>query len=107
MNVKVTFRGMKSSDAIREYIEEKSQKISKYLRDPIDVNVICEVEKIRHKVEMTITSHRDTFKGTETSDDMYASTDTLLDKLETQMRRKKDKKVSLSRQKARTSVQEV
>ena len=104
MNVTITFRGMKSSDAIREYVTEKTQKFNKYLRDPIEVHAICELNKIRHSIEMIINSHKDNFQGKETSEDMYVSIDSLMDKLETQMRRNKDKKISKTRNKARAIV---
>ncbi|MDH4227465.1 MAG: ribosome-associated translation inhibitor RaiA [Deltaproteobacteria bacterium] len=92
MHVSVTFKHMDSSDALKAYAEEKSEKIAKYLVEPIEVHWFLSVEKkIRHIAEVTVIAKHCTVKATEKTDDMYAAIDTALDKVERQVKKHKEK----------------
>lgn len=91
MNVTVTFRHLPSSDALRDYAEEKAQKFSKYLLEPIDIHVILLVEKIRQIVEVNVQSKHFTAHAVEESQDMYTSIDNVTEKVEAQLRKHKEK----------------
>ncbi|MCC7542969.1 MAG: ribosome-associated translation inhibitor RaiA [Deltaproteobacteria bacterium] len=88
MRVAVTFRNLDSSDAIKGYAQDKLGKLQKYLRAPIDAQVTASVEnKHRHCVEVLLAAGGETYKGREESEDMYASIDLVMDKLERQITR--------------------
>jgi len=91
MQILVTFRHMDSSEALKTYVEEKIAKVKKYLPDPIDVHVILEVEKIRHKAEITIVTNGITIYADDEEHDMYSAIDLVIDKIERQVKRYKDK----------------
>jgi len=92
MQIAVTFRHMESSSPVRKYAEEKLDRLKKYIEEPIDAQVVLSVEKkIRHNVEVTIVAKGITIKGSEESADMYASIDAVVDKLERQLKRYKEK----------------
>ncbi len=91
MNFSVTFRHMDATDAIREYAEQKLGKVSKYLSEPIDLNVVLKVEKHRHIAEVTLSSERKVFNSKEKTEDMYSAIDKAADKLERQVKRAKDR----------------
>jgi putative sigma-54 modulation protein len=77
MQFSVTFRHMDASDAVRQYAREKVDKIKKYVPDPIDVHI-----QLHNGLAI---------KGHETSEDMYSSIDLVMDKIERQVRRYKER----------------
>jgi len=92
MRINVTFRHMETSDPVRNYVEEKLPKVKKYIDEPVEAQVVLSVEKkIRHKAEVSLTAKGITIKATEETADMYAAIDGVLDKLDRQLKRYKDK----------------
>lgn len=91
MNIHVTFRHMETTEALKEYAIEKVSKIKKYLDAPVDVHVVLSVEKFRHIAEVTFTINGFVVKGQEETEDMYAAIDMVMDKIERQVRRYKEK----------------
>jgi putative sigma-54 modulation protein len=92
MQVAVTFRHMESSEPLRSYAEEKLPRVKKYIDEPVEAQVVLSVEKkIRHKAEVTLAAKGITIKAAEQTEDMYAAIDGVLDKLERQLKRYKDK----------------
>ena len=92
MRVNVTFRHMESSDPVRSYVEDKLMRVKKYIDEPVDAQVALAVEKkIRHKVEVMLTAKGITIKATDQTEDMYAAVDGVVDKLESQLKRYKEK----------------
>jgi putative sigma-54 modulation protein len=92
MQIAVTFRHMESSEAVRSYVEEKLAKVKKYIEEPIDAQVVLSVQKkINHKAEVTMVAKGLTMKSAEEKDDMYAAIDLMVDKIERQLKRYKEK----------------
>ncbi len=92
MQIAVTFRHMESSEPLKAYAEEKIARVKKYIEEPIDAQVFLSVEKkIRHSAEVTIVAKGITIKGSEETNDMYAAIDAVVDKIERQLKRYKDK----------------
>jgi putative sigma-54 modulation protein len=83
---------MEASEPIRAYAEEKVARVKKYIEEPIDAQVVFSVEKkIRHNAEVTIVAKGITIKGSEETNDMYAAIDAVVDKIERQLKRYKEK----------------
>ncbi len=91
MQITTTFRHMETSGALKSYVEEKLERVQKYIDEPIVAQVFLSVEKIRHTAEITLTAKGITIKASEETNDMYAAVDTVLDKIERQLRRYKEK----------------
>lgn len=91
MQITTTFRHMEPSDALRSYAEEKLERVKKYIDEPVVAQAFLTVEKIRHLAEVTITAKGITIKAAEETNDMYASLDAVVDKIERQLRRFKEK----------------
>ena len=92
MQIAVTFRHMESSDAVRSYVEEKLARVRKYVDEPIDAQVVLSVQKkIHHRAEVTMVAKGLTMKSAEEKDDMYAAVDLMVDKIERQLKRYKEK----------------
>jgi putative sigma-54 modulation protein len=83
---------METSEPVRSYVEEKLPKVKKYIEEPVEAQVVLSVEKkIRHKAEAILNAKGITIKATEETSDMYAAIDGMLDKLDRQLKRYKDK----------------
>lgn len=91
MQVAITFRHMEASDAVRSHIDTKLEHIQKYLLKPIEVHVTLSVEKFRHTAEFILLEQHFQAKAKETTDDMYASIDLALTKIEIQVKKHKEK----------------
>ncbi len=91
MRITVTFRHMESSEPLKQYAEEKTRRIEKYLDEPIEVHWVLFVEKIRHIAEATVVAKNISINAREETQDMYSAIDLAMDKLEKQVRRHKEK----------------
>jgi putative sigma-54 modulation protein len=91
MQITTTFRHIESSEALKSYAGEKLEKVQKYIDEPIVAQVFLTVEKIRHIAEVTINAKGITIKASEETNDMYAAIDAVVDKIERQLRRYKER----------------
>jgi putative sigma-54 modulation protein len=91
MNVTTTFRHMEQSEALKAYAEEKLERVKKYIDGPINAQVYFTVEKIRHIVEIVINAKGLNTKASEATNDMYAAVDAVIDKIERQLKRYKER----------------
>ena len=87
---------LKITKAMSDYIEEKLEKLDKYLEnsDNIRANVIVKVKNHEQKVEITIPLKSYILRSEETKEDFYAAVDKAIDKLERQIRKNKTKLMS-------------
>jgi putative sigma-54 modulation protein len=97
MRVSFTFRNLDSSEALKNYATEKIAKIQKYLRAPLEAEVTASVERHLQRIDVVVSSGGKRYAGTEESDDMYASIDLAMDKIEGQVRRSKSTETSRMR----------
>jgi putative sigma-54 modulation protein len=73
-------------------LDEKISRVKKYIDEPIDAQVVLSVEKkIRHSAEVTLVAKGITIKSSDETNDMYAAIDGMVDKLERQLKRYKEK----------------
>jgi putative sigma-54 modulation protein len=79
------------TDAIRDYTNSKFDKIKRHFDKVIDVHVILSVEKLEQKAEATIQLNGTKVFAEDTQENMYAAIDTLVDKLDRQVMKHKEK----------------
>ena len=91
MQITTTFRHLDPSDALKSYAEEKLERVNKYIDEPVVAQVFMTVEKIRHCAEVTLTAKGITIKASEETNDMYSAIDAVVDKIERQLRRYKER----------------
>lgn len=91
MQYSVTFRHMEPSEHLKEYSQDKLQRLEKYLDAVIDAEVVMTVEKFRHKAEVLVISDGLKIKAEEETEDMYSAIDMVVDKLEKQVKRHREK----------------
>lgn len=97
MNVRITFRHMDSSEAVKAHAKQKLTKLQKFLREPMTAKVTLSLDKLAHVAETHIQSGGSRHEAKETSEDMYTSIDKVMAKLERQIRG--DKGVKQAKQK--------
>lgn len=97
MNITITFRHMEGTDAAKRFAQEKVSKLQKFLRQAMTAQVTLSVEGLEHVAEVSIQSGSAHFHASERSQDMYASIDMVIDKLERQIRGAKGAQVAKKR----------
>lgn len=91
MQTSVSFKNLEPSDHLKAYVSEKLNRFDKLLDNPAEAGVVLMVEKHRHIAEVNITGDRLSINGKEETGDMYSAIDMVLDKLEKQIKRSKQK----------------
>lgn len=103
MQTSVTFKNIDSSDHLKSYVTDKLDRFDRLLDNPAEANVVLKVEKFRHIAEISVSGDRMKINGREETEDMYSAIDMVLDKLEKQIKKGKEK-VRERRSKSRISV---
>ncbi|MCX8123746.1 MAG: ribosome-associated translation inhibitor RaiA [Spirochaetes bacterium] len=91
MNLIITGRNFEVSDSIRDYATKKLSKLSKYFHQLIDMHVWLLIERQDHIAEITVNGDGVQFYAKEKAGDMYSAIDLLLDKIEQQIVRYKER----------------
>jgi putative sigma-54 modulation protein len=87
----ITGRNIDITDAIRATVDKKMSRLDKYFQNEMMATVTLNVEKLRQIVEVTIPISGTIVRAEESTDDMYTSIDKVIDVLERQIRRHKEK----------------
>lgn len=106
MQTAVTFKNLDSSEHLRNYVSDKLDRFDRLMDNPAGASVVLRVEKFRHIAEININGDRMNINGKEETEDMYSAIDMVLDKLEKQIKKGKEKtreRRSKAKAKARTS----
>ena len=95
MNIAVTFKHIDSSDAIRKYAESKVLKLEKYLNNILEAHVTLSIERVDHKesgvAQIKLSAKNLNVNAEEKSADIYSAIDLLLEKVEAQIKKHKEK----------------
>ena len=92
MQLSVTGRHIQITDPMRRYAEEKASKLQRFYDRIESIDVILEQESSKFRVEVVVRAdHRNTFVGQVGADDFYESIDLVVDKLERQLKKHKEK----------------
>lgn len=93
--MKITLRGdkIKITEAMQEYANEKLERLDKYLdnSENVSANLVVKVQNYKQKVEVTIPLKNFILRAEEIQEDFYAAVDTVVDKIERQIRKNKTK----------------
>lgn len=100
--MKYSFRGEKVTitNSIKAYTEEKFSRLDKYFKDSkkIEASVIISLRDKCKKIEVTIPTDKFVIRNEEENIDLYSAIDLLVDKLERQIVKNKNKIVSKTKQ---------
>jgi putative sigma-54 modulation protein len=93
MAIEITGRHVSVTDSIREHGRKRLEKLVAEFPRVDNIHMILDVEKYRHQAEVVVHGRRHILvEARETTDDMYASIDGVVDKVEKQLRRLVDKR---------------
>ena len=91
MQLNLTGRHVEITDSLRDYVNTKFAKLERHFDHINNVHVILDVEKLSQKAEATLhVNGGELFASTEHKD-MYAAIDSLIDKLDRQVIKHKEK----------------
>jgi putative sigma-54 modulation protein len=91
MQLSITGHQIEVTESMRNYVTEKFQKLERHFDQVIDVHVILEVEKLSQKAAATVQVNGAKLFAEETQEDLYAAIDGLIDKLDRQVLKHKEK----------------
>ncbi|MBS3954966.1 MAG: ribosome-associated translation inhibitor RaiA [Methylomicrobium sp.] len=91
MQISVTGHHIEVTESMRDYVDTKFEKLERHFDNVTDVHVILTVEKLNQKAEATVQISGAKIFAEDTQEDMYASIDNLVDKLDRQILKHKEK----------------
>jgi putative sigma-54 modulation protein len=93
MQINFTGHRMEITSSLRAFTEEKLNKLERHFDKITSIHVVFDVEKLRKIVEATILISKGEVHASAESEDMYAAIDLLVDKLDRQLMKHKEKKL--------------
>lgn len=91
LQVTTSFRGLDSSESVKEYASKKAHKVIKHLHEMISCSFVFSIEKTQHVAEAHLSSGKFEAKAVSRADTMYAAIDEVTDKLLNQTRKHKER----------------
>lgn len=92
MNITISGKDLKATDAIKDYAEKKMERLVKYFGEDFDVNLTIRTEREEQIADISVKAKTDVFRAVTAHKDLYASIDKDIDILEGQVRKMKTKK---------------
>jgi len=91
MQLSITGHHINITPALRDYVDNKLERLERHFENVTDIHCVLSVEKLRHKAEATVQVSGATLFADEVQEDMYAAIDGLIDKLDRQVKKHKEK----------------
>ena len=91
MQTNLTGHHIEITTALRNYVHDKLERLERHFDQVTDIHVILSVEKLRHKAEATLQFNGENIYADDVQEDMYAAIDGLIDKLDRQVKKHKEK----------------
>ena len=91
MRIEITSKSFEITDSVREYIEERLNKLTRYFDRLIECHVILKVERIIYQFEITLHGNGFDLFAEARGEDVYVAFDAAAGKMERQVRKHKDK----------------
>jgi putative sigma-54 modulation protein len=107
LNITVTAKSDSATYAVKEYAKEKAQKLSRYYDRLQGVDIIMETDRATHIVEMIAIGDKHRFVAKEAGNEMMEATDLVIDKMERQLSKFKEKMHERHRRKTSSTVEDI
>lgn len=91
MKIIISGKNMEITSALKNIVEKKLQRLDRYFNPELKMHATLSVTKNRQTIEVTIPFGDVFLRAEESTDDMYASIDAVVDKMERQIRKQKTK----------------
>ena len=92
MSLNMSFRKVKATEALKEHIEKKVAKFKKFVTYPIKVDVHLSIDKAYQCAEITCHAEHRQLVAVAKSKDLYESIDMVAHKIESQLKKERDRK---------------
>lgn len=92
MSLHINFRNIDVTLALKEHIEDRIEKLRKFVSYSMEIHVILGIVKAQQCVEITCRAEHKDFVATAKTKDLYESIDTCVHKLEAQLKKEREKK---------------
>lgn len=92
MQINLTGHHIDITEALRGYVHTKFERLTRHFDRVLNIHVILSVEKLRQKAEATLFANGAKVFADSVHEDMYAAIDGLIDKLDRQVLKHKEKK---------------
>lgn len=93
MQINLTGHHLDLTDALRNYVHEKFERLERHFDHINNVHVVLEVDKVRQKAEAKLNVNGGEIFATSEEEVMYAAIDSLVDKLDRQVIKHKEKMI--------------
>jgi len=94
MQISVTGHHIDVTESLKAHVESKFEKLERHFDNVTDVHVILTVEKLNQKAEATVQISGAKLFAEDTQEDMYVAIDNMVDKLDRQIMKHKEKNAS-------------
>lgn len=94
MQIIVTGHHLEITDSLRAHVNSKFDKLGRHFDNVTDVHVILSIEKLMQKAEATVHINGATVFADDYEEDMYCAIDDMVDKLDRQITKHKEKQAS-------------
>lgn len=91
MQINFTGHHVEVTPALRDFATGKFEKLMRHFEKIGSINVIFQVDKLRHIAEATIHVAKNELHAHSESEDLYSAIDLLIDKLDRQLKKHKEK----------------
>jgi putative sigma-54 modulation protein len=91
MQVSLSGHHVEITESMRNYVNEKVGRLDRHFDQALDIHIVLTVEKLRHKAEATLHVSGSNLHADDVQGDMYAAIDGLVDKLDRQGKKHKEK----------------
>ncbi len=91
MQINMTGHQMEITPALKQFTQDKFDKLERHFDKITAINIVFDIEKVRQIAEATILVTQGELHARSETDDMYASVDDLVSKLDRQLLKHKEK----------------
>ena len=91
MQVNITFRHLEPTEALKVHARDKVEHVRRYVDRATEAHAVLHVENLDHHADITLKAGSFSLRGRARSEDMYASIDLAVDKIERQLKKHKEK----------------
>lgn len=92
INLHLTFRKLKGTDALKTHIEKRVKKFEKFVTYPMEIHAFLSVEKTYQTAEITCHAEHKQIVAVAKAKDMYEAIDLSAHKIESQLKKEREKK---------------
>ena len=98
MQIAISGHQMEITKPLKKYVTDKLGRIQRHFDNVTNTTIVLHVEKTRHLAEATVSAKGAMLHANAEAEDMYAAIDTLIHRLDSQIRKHKEKSTDHHRQ---------